>query len=85
MRRWHYKRNPDHCPGVNIDRLWSLMPEGVYEKSKSLKAGQAACIDVTKKVRLLKLRKYFPVTSISYLCYRDISRYWAREDYQKFR
>lgn len=35
------------CPTVNIERLWSLVPEGVYEKAK---AGSelAPVIDVTK-------------------------------------
>ncbi|CAE7602117.1 RPL27AB, partial [Symbiodinium microadriaticum] len=47
MRRFHYKRNPDFCPGVNVDRLWSMMPEGVYEKAKASK-DVVPMIDVTK-------------------------------------
>mmetsp|Transcript_26764 Transcript_26764/g.27006 ORF Transcript_26764/g.27006 Transcript_26764/m.27006 type:complete len:148 (-) Transcript_26764:230-673(-) len=47
MRRWHYKPNLDYCPIVNIDRLWSMMPEGVYEKSKA-STNQAPVLDVTK-------------------------------------
>jgi large subunit ribosomal protein L27Ae len=39
-----------HCPTVNVDRLWSMMPEGVYENSKAAADGsaQAPVIDVTK-------------------------------------
>eukprot|EP01041_Mallomonas_annulata_P012478 gene12478-26250_t len=48
MRRWHLKRNINFCPGVNIDRLWSMMPEGVYEKSKAMSGDQAPLLDVTK-------------------------------------
>ena len=47
MRRFHYKKNPDFCPTINIDRLWSLVPEGVYEKSAA-GSEQAPVIDVTK-------------------------------------
>ncbi|XP_075261768.1 large ribosomal subunit protein uL15-like [Convolutriloba macropyga] len=27
MRNFHLKKNPRHCPTVNIDQLWSLVPE----------------------------------------------------------
>jgi large subunit ribosomal protein L27Ae len=49
MRTFHYKRNPDFCPSINIDRLWSMVPEGVYEKAKS-DSSKAPVIDVTKLV-----------------------------------
>jgi len=47
MRHFHYKRNPDFCPTINVDKLWSLVPESVYEKTA---AGSevAPVIDVTK-------------------------------------
>ena len=49
MRTFHLKRGTSFTPTVNIDRLWSLVPEGVYEKSK---AGSelTPVIDVTKLV-----------------------------------
>jgi hypothetical protein len=51
MRKFHLKKNPTFCRGVNIDRLWSLMPEGVYEKAKASAASDVApVIDVTKLV-----------------------------------
>jgi large subunit ribosomal protein L27Ae len=50
MRTFHYKRNIDHCPTINIDRLWSLVPEGVLAKCKegTNKEG-VPVIDVTKE------------------------------------
>lgn len=48
MRTFHYKRNPDYCPTINIDRLWSLVPEDVYAKAKEADADKAPVIDVTK-------------------------------------
>jgi large subunit ribosomal protein L27Ae len=50
MRRFHLKRNISFCPTINIDRLWSLFPEGVYEKAKEGGSDQAPVIDVTKLV-----------------------------------
>ncbi|CAK9251397.1 unnamed protein product, partial [Sphagnum jensenii] len=47
MRHFHYKKNPDFCPVINVDRLWSLVPEGVFEKSQA-GAEEAPVIDVTK-------------------------------------
>jgi len=49
MRTFHLKRGTSFCPTVNIDRLWSMMPEGVYEKCK---AGSelTPVLDVTKLV-----------------------------------
>ena len=52
MRTFHYKRNPDYCKGINIDRLWSLVPAGVYETAKA-DTTKAPVIDVTKLVRLI--------------------------------
>ena len=49
MRHFHLKRGMTHCPTVNVDKLWSFVPEGVYEKVQA--AGDAAevpMIDVTK-------------------------------------
>lgn len=48
MRRFHVKRGAVACKGVNVDRLWSMIPEDVYEKAKAGSADNAAVIDVTK-------------------------------------
>ena len=48
MRRYHLKRNLSFCPTVNVDRLWSMMPEGVYDKCKSNPDELTPVIDVTK-------------------------------------
>ena len=49
MRTFHYKRNAHFCPSINVDRLWSMVPEGVYEKAKT-DSNMAPVIDVTKLV-----------------------------------
>jgi large subunit ribosomal protein L27Ae len=52
MRTFHKKRNLEYCPTINIDRLWSLIPEEVYLQSKaaseSARKDNAPVIDVTK-------------------------------------
>lgn len=48
MRTFHLKRGLSYCPTVNLDRLWSMVPEGVYEKAKEGAGAQAPVIDVTK-------------------------------------
>ncbi len=53
MRRFHYKKNPEHCPGVNIDKLWSLIPSEVLAQAKDTTTGVAPVLDVTKLVRKL--------------------------------
>ncbi len=71
MRTFHLKRNLAHCPTVNVDRLWSLLPEGVYEKAKA-GSDLTPVLDVTKlgyfkvlgkgvlpKVPLVVKAKYF--------------------------
>ena len=52
MRTFHYKRNAHFCPSINVDRLWSMVPEGVYEKAKT-DSNMAPVIDVTKLVSLV--------------------------------
>lgn len=52
MRTFHLKRHLSHCPTINVDRLWSLLPEGEYEKAKA-GSDQTPVLDVTKLVSLL--------------------------------
>ena len=47
MRTFHLKRGLQHCPTLNVDRLWSLLPEGVYEKAKA-GSDLTPVLDVTK-------------------------------------
>lgn len=51
MRTFHLKRHLAHCPTINVDRLWSLLPEGEYEKAKA-GSEQTPVLDVTKLVSL---------------------------------
>jgi len=48
MRTFHKKRNLEYCPSVNVDRLWTLVPDAVYEKAKENKSETVPVIDVTK-------------------------------------
>lgn len=34
MRHFHYTKNKYHCPIVNLDKLWSLVPEDALEIAK---------------------------------------------------
>ncbi|CAM9216672.1 unnamed protein product [Choristocarpus tenellus] len=47
MRHFHLLRNRDFCPVVNIDRLWSMLPEGTLDQVKDSKDGKAPVVDVT--------------------------------------
>ncbi|KAJ6807194.1 putative 60S ribosomal protein L27a-3 [Iris pallida] len=44
MRYFHRLRNKFHCPTLNVDRLWSLVPESAREGG----AGSAPMVDVTQ-------------------------------------
>ena len=48
MRQFHKLNNRTHKPTVNLEKLWSLVPESVFEAAKSAKAGTAPVIDITK-------------------------------------
>ena len=54
MRRFHLKRGTTYTPGVNIDRLWSMIPTEVYEQSKTSPSDKAPVLDVTKLVSYLE-------------------------------
>jgi large subunit ribosomal protein L27Ae len=49
MRTFHLKRNTQFCSTINVDKLWSLIPEDVYEKAKNEPdAENVPMLDVTK-------------------------------------
>lgn len=52
MRHFHVLRNREHCPIVNLDKLWSMLPEGTIEQTKAA-GGKAPVIDVTDSVSKL--------------------------------
>ena len=76
------KRGTTYTPTVNIDRLWSLVPEGVYEKSK---AGSelTPVIDVTKLVSTFFCLNVKPRYNISKYV-RVTLKSWAKESCQTF-
>jgi len=53
MRHFHKQKNHYHCPTVNLDRLWTLVPTEVREKHAKAEVaakGVVPVIDVTKSV-----------------------------------
>ncbi|EME32771.1 60S ribosomal protein L27Ae [Galdieria sulphuraria] len=47
MRWFHLQKNTLHGPIINVDRLWSLVPEDVREQPEKIK-DQAIVVDVVK-------------------------------------
>lgn len=45
MRRFHLTKNQYHCPGINVDKLWTLVKAA---GNVNVPAGEALVIDVTK-------------------------------------
>lgn len=56
MRHFHVLRNREHCPIVNLDKLWSMLPAGTLEEAKAA-GGKAPVIDVTDCVSVKKKLK----------------------------
>ena len=50
MRYIHLTRNKQHCPVVNLDRLWSLVSEQTREQYKNREDKKAPVIDVVRAV-----------------------------------
>lgn len=48
MRQFHLLRNRDHCPIINVEKIWSLVSEETREEAAKAKDGKAIVIDVTK-------------------------------------
>ena len=48
MRQFHMLRNRSHCPTMNLDTLWSMVPEETREAAKS--SGKAPVLDMNAKV-----------------------------------
>jgi len=50
MRYFHHTYNKEFCPKINVDRLWTLIPEQLRTKlfEKKGKSAPAPVIDVTK-------------------------------------
>ena len=54
MRHFHMLKNRSYCPIVNLDMLWTLLPEGTLEtctasKEAGTDEGKGPVIDVTNK------------------------------------
>ena len=49
MRHFHKLKNRDFTPTVNLDKLFNVAGEGVYEAAKGAEAGKAPVIDLVSK------------------------------------
>ena len=49
MRQFHVLKNRTHTPTLNIDKLFNVAGEGVYEAAKGAAAGKAPVIDLISK------------------------------------
>ncbi|CAN0415816.1 unnamed protein product, partial [Laminaria digitata] len=49
MRRFHLLKNREHCPIVNLDKLWSMLPAGTLDQAQTA-GGKAPVVDVTDQV-----------------------------------
>jgi len=45
MRRFHLLRNRDHCPSINVDKIFNVAGPGVYDAAKN-GGGKAPVIDL---------------------------------------
>lgn len=58
MRNYHLRRNSKWCPTINIEQLFTLIPEETRQKYENDKE-KAVVIDVVRKVNSLKLFIFF--------------------------
>ncbi|KAJ3209965.1 60S ribosomal protein L27A [Entophlyctis luteolus] len=48
MRHFHYTQNKHHCPTLNVDRLWSLVPAADRHAAEQAPTGPVPVIDLTR-------------------------------------
>lgn len=53
MRNFHLNRNDKFCPSINLDKLWSLVPEEKREECRKTTDGKVPVVDLVKFVSRL--------------------------------
>lgn len=48
MRHFHVLKNQTYCPTINLENIWSLVPEDVRVSAASATDGKVPVIDVTQ-------------------------------------
>ncbi|KAJ3065668.1 60S ribosomal protein L28, partial [Quaeritorhiza haematococci] len=48
MRYFHKTKNQYHCPAINVDKLWSYIPEELRSKAQANPSGPVPVIDTLK-------------------------------------
>ena len=80
MRTFHLQNNHHFCPTINVDHLWSLIPEDTRNHFKTIK-DKAPVIDVTK-------HGYFKVLGTGALPAQPIvvkARYFSKQAERKIK
>ena len=67
MRHFCFRKNAYVCPKINVEKLWSLLPEGTYEKFASGKESTAPVIDCVTAGRFKVLGKGKRIRSAIFL------------------
>ncbi|KAI9366895.1 ribosomal protein L18e/L15P [Zopfochytrium polystomum] len=49
MRYFHYTKNQYHCPTLNLDKLWTLVPEEQRQAAAANPKGPVPVIDLASK------------------------------------
>ena len=49
MNHFNKNKNEDHCPGINVDKLWSLIGNKIYQDAKkSTDKANVPVVDIAK-------------------------------------
>lgn len=54
MRNYHLRRNSKWCPAINLEQLYTLIPEETRQKYENNKE-KAVVIDVVRKVIMISI------------------------------
>jgi len=46
MRQFHVLKNRSFCPTINLDKIFNVAGEGVYEAAKGAESGKAPVVDL---------------------------------------
>lgn len=52
MRYLHLTRNQYYCPVINVEKLWSLVPEKIQATAEKRQDGKVPVLDVVRHVSI---------------------------------
>lgn len=83
MRNYHLRRSSKWCKSINIEQLFTLLPEETRQKYAKDKS-KAVVIDVVRKVIIPILNHYLQTLLeilIRFLFPRVITKFWEKDSY----